>query len=145
MDTGMFFYDFILNELYVPHSYENGVYAGLAQQLKYLYVEEGVKSLPENAFKNCPELTFAELPASLEKIGPMCFYGCPKLADIEFAQNSKLVYRDDAIYSADGTKLFWVRETLTEFVIEKEVTWINRALFQATKVSAPQPFPPLRT
>lgn len=47
-----------LNELYVPHSYEEGVYAGLAQQLKYLYVEEGVKSLPENAFKNCPELTF---------------------------------------------------------------------------------------
>ena len=129
MDTGMFFYDFILTELYVPHSYEEGVYAGLAQQLKYLYVEEGVKSLPENAFKNCPELTFVELPASLEKIGPMCFYGCPKLVDIEFAQNSKLVYRDDAIYSADGTKLFWVRETLTEFVIEKEVTWINRALF----------------
>lgn len=53
-----------------------------------------------------------ELPASLEKIGPMCFYGCPKLVDIEFAQNSKLVYRDDAIYSADGTKLFWVRRLL---------------------------------
>ena len=46
-----------------------------------LIIEEGIKTIGKNAFKNGYEFAFVELPESLVYIGEGAFYGCSKLTD----------------------------------------------------------------
>ena len=47
-----------------------------------LHIGSGLKAIPEEAFKNCNQLTSVIVPNTVEKIGSRAFYGCNKLTEI---------------------------------------------------------------
>lgn len=57
------------------------------EQIKTLYIEEGVTSVGNKAFSNCTRLESIVLPASLLKIGESAFSGCDSLSDITLPDN----------------------------------------------------------
>lgn len=130
-----FMYQSKLERLYIPGTYVNGVKAPAMSALKTVVIGEGVRTLPDHAFNSCTALTDVYIPASLESLGGAAFANCPSVY-FEFADNAALVYTENSIRSADGTEIFYVDGSVTDYTIGSEVTWINVGLFGAFAYNA---------
>ncbi|MCR5122269.1 MAG: leucine-rich repeat domain-containing protein, partial [Ruminococcus sp.] len=56
-----------------------------------LTVPEGVKTIGEEAFKNCVFLKSIKISDTVETIGNKAFSGCTNLTDVEFSKNLKTI------------------------------------------------------
>ena len=57
-------------------------YSAAKSTLKTLTLNEGVTTLPENAFKDCSELLTVSMPSTLKSIGNSAFENCAKMTDV---------------------------------------------------------------
>lgn len=76
--------------------------AGLAfynTNLKEMILPEGLKTIGENAFGACKQLTDIKIPESVEVIGDFAFYSCPKLNSLALPKNIKSIGRWAFAYS----------------------------------------------
>ena len=53
-----------------------------SMNISELHIGSGLKAIPEEAFKNCNQLTSVIVPNTVEEIGSRAFYGCDKLTEI---------------------------------------------------------------
>ncbi len=59
-------------------------WAERATEIKTVVIEEGVTVIPNNAFKDCVNLTSVSIPVSVVAVGDYAFYNCPKLIDVVY-------------------------------------------------------------
>ncbi len=92
-------------------------------------LSNGIVSIGNNAFRECPELVSVDMGKGVESIGNYAFYGSPKLSSVKFSPEVKKVgyllfgndtqlksidlngnenfkFIDGALYSADMTTLY---------------------------------------
>ncbi|OAV68675.1 hypothetical protein Barb6XT_00850 [Bacteroidales bacterium Barb6XT] len=79
-------------------------------------------SAGDYAFSNCPSLTSAELPASVERIGKGCFSGSDNLTSLSLPANSRLAHLPDEVLS--GCR------SLREITLPAAVEHIGRGAFR---------------
>lgn len=116
-------------------SYENGLYLGNANN-KYLVlikvndrsvtaftIAQSTKFIYQNAFAYCEGLTSITIPNGITSIGDSAFVNCKNIADITFAQNSKL--------TRIGEKAFGNCSGFTYITIPDSVTSIEDSAFLA--------------
>ena len=58
-------------------------------EIKSIIVEEGITSIGDYVFVQCPKVTSILLPSSLEQIGTMAFYNCSAIQTITIGNNVK--------------------------------------------------------
>ncbi len=66
-------------------------------KLKSVTLQEGIPSLPENAFKDAKSLPSIQIPSTVTQIGPGAFEGCSSLTSIEIPEgvtNLDSAFRD---------------------------------------------------
>ena len=95
----------------------NGILYDYAGKGGEVVIPEGVTTLEENAFLNCPVITKVTLPESLQKIGYMAFSGCTGLAD----ENGMVIV---------GNRLYNYYGTETDLTIPDHVTYIEDYAFR---------------
>ncbi|MBR6313434.1 MAG: leucine-rich repeat protein [Clostridia bacterium] len=99
-----------------------GVVGPTAKRVRKVVVEEGVTSLPEQAFIGVDRyLEEVILPASLETIGAWAFYHLEGLRSVTIPENSQLTTIGSAAFSGDSS--------LTSFRIPEGVTTIENGAF----------------
>ena len=99
-----------------------GVVGPTAKRVRKVVVEEGVTSLPEQAFIGVDRyLEEVILPASLETIGAWAFYHLEGLRSGTIPENSQLTTIGSAAFSGDSS--------LTSFRIPEGVTTIENGAF----------------
>lgn len=65
----------------------NVKYIPIVRSVKYVRFENGATEIPDEAFKDCGELTTVSLPETLTKIGSSAFEGCTSLESIAIPKN----------------------------------------------------------
>lgn len=58
--------------------------------IKDVYLNEGLQTIGESAFKNCDNITSIHIPQSVTTIGNNAFYDCNALKSVTFTENCKL-------------------------------------------------------
>ena len=105
----------------------------------HLVVPEGITTIENGAFYDCPHITKMTLPESITAIGHAAFHGCKNLTEINIPQGVKLI-QDEAFYGCDGLAdangFIIVDNTLFDYigsggdvVIPQGVTTISRYAF----------------
>ena len=82
-------------------------------------IPEGTKSIVNDAFKNCTELTSIVIPDSVNEIGSDAFYGCTGLTSIVIPDSVKMI----------KSSAFCYCKSLTEVTLPDGVTAISMCLF----------------
>ena len=88
-------------------------------EIKKIYIQEGITSIGNGAFDGCSSLTEIKLPETVTSIGEEAFEGCSSLTEIRIPE---------AVTSI-GEGAFWGCSSLTEIKIPKEVTSIGDYAF----------------
>ena len=85
-----------------------------SMNISELHIGSGLKAIPEEAFKNCNQLTSVIVPNTVEEIGSKAFYGCNKLTEITlpFVGAS----RDATGYSCSFGYIFDYRSTTNQYI-----------------------------
>ena len=113
----------------------------LRGRIEALSLPEGLLSIGSNAFRECAELTQAEIPESVRSIGDRAFSYCDGLTEIVLPE--EMDYLSGFAYccnlrsvtmpkraAALGHKAFCSCELLTEIEIPEGVEWIGWAAFR---------------
>ena len=93
---------------------------------KEVIIPEGIVSIGEQSFSECPNLEVLEVPASVTSLGGSAstsFSKCPKLK-LTINENNTSYFVDENkefAYTIDGKKLIWYDESLTHIVINPTV------------------------
>ena len=93
---------------------------------KEVIIPEGIVSIGEQSFSECPNLEVLEVPASVTSLGGYAstsFSKCPKLK-LTINENNTSYFVDENkefAYTIDGKKLIWYDESLTHIVINPTV------------------------
>lgn len=61
---------------------------GIRDQIESIVIRDGVTSIGEEAFKECLNLTKAQIADSVKRINSRAFYNCPKLQTVEKSANT---------------------------------------------------------
>jgi len=106
-------------EMYDYGNVRNIPWFDLQGLIRTLKVQNGVKSICQQAFSFCDNLTSVSLPRSISFLGPRVFYLCPLLESVTLPENLKVI-PDYAFFSC---------ESLTSVVFPKRVEVIGYAAF----------------
>lgn len=98
--------------------------------LKSVELDEGVVSLGEAAFYGCEALESIKIPSTLEKINDAAFIDT-QIKDIDFSKNEYFTFENGIIYNKDKTVLVAVMKSadLSDFVLPETVNTINAYAF----------------
>lgn len=95
--------------------------------IKTVVINEGVTSLPKNAFSSCEQILIISLPESLISIGENAFYSCKKLASVNIPSGVTTINK----------QTFYNCVTLVKITIPEGVSSIGeRAFGSCTKLSS---------
>lgn len=92
--------------------------------IKTIYIEEGITELGQYAFWECENVEYVDIPLSLERIGMNAFAHCKKLDDV-------VVYNN--LTTIEG-QAFLFCENLTSFIVPYSVTNFGSGIFQGCKI-----------
>lgn len=91
--------------------------------IKSIYIEEGITDIGKYAFWECEEVEYVDIPLSLQRIGMNAFAYCKKLDDITVYSN---------LTTIEG-QAFMFCEKLTSFSIPNSVTTFGTTVFSGCK------------
>lgn len=99
-------------------------------------IPDTVTTIGKYAFYNCDGIKTITIGAGVASIGEFAFAGCTALTEIKVAEgNANYKSINGALYSADGSKLLWVPEALTDFVIAKGTKEIASYAFSSSDIT----------
>ncbi|MDE7380945.1 MAG: leucine-rich repeat domain-containing protein [Muribaculaceae bacterium] len=117
-----------LTEIELPASTKAIASAAFAgSSLKTITIPEGVTSIGDYAFYNCPQLEEVVFPASIAEIGKGAFANCPKLKYVTLPP-CKLTAIPEECFAGDTS--------LTEFYLPASVKTIGKEAFRGTRISS---------
>lgn len=90
--------------------------------LSSVTVSEGVETIGERAFQSCASLTAIALPASISEVGAAAFLQCGKLAEATFAPGSRQVKLGDNLFS----QCYYLRKV----TLPQSIDRIGNGMFQ---------------
>lgn len=100
--------------------------------LTYITLPDSVKTIETYAFMDCYNLREFEISKNVETIGAGAFVGTVNLGLRVHNENQHFKYEGNALYSKDGTVLYWYNEVSTlqtSFVIPNTVKIIEQEAF----------------
>ena len=100
--------------------------------LKNIQLPAGLLSLGSRAFGNCTSFTSLTLPAGITSVGS-AFAGCT--AKLTFL-NSTVREINGIVYNKDITKILYVPETVTDFVIPATVTSLSEIFRENAQIKS---------
>ena len=78
------------NNEYVEHTDGTSAYERIfPESLARVIIGEGVKSIPDELFNECKNITRVEMPSTVESIGDYAFNGCSSLSHIDLPSSLK--------------------------------------------------------
>ena len=104
-----------------PLAYAHNLYLN-GELVTELVIPEGTKTINGWAFRDCTSITSLTVPASVESIGDVAFYGCTNLAEVNFADGSRL--------KSIGESAFHSCSSLTEIKLPEGLTTIGLWAFE---------------
>lgn len=113
------------NEMIIPATVDGHRVTAIGQRafcgagIKRLYIEPGILSIEDEAFKNCQELTFVHLPDTLSSIRNHVFENCRKLKEITLP----------ASVTRMGNGTFIRCQALTDVKIENGIRTLGESTF----------------
>ena len=90
--------------------------------IQNITIQAGIKSIPDEMFSGCSNLTSITLPNTIESIGKKAFMNCKKLKTVNLSSTAAVKKIDD--------NAFRNCSSLTKIVIPKPVTAIGNSAFQ---------------
>lgn len=94
------------------------VFQGVSS-IKSLVIDNGVRLISQNAFKNCKNLQAVVIPSSVDSIGMSAFSGCSSLASVQLPEGIKTIA--SSAFSNTG---------LTKITLPESVTLVDNQAFQ---------------
>ena len=121
--------------------------------LTSIKLPEGLKTIGNNAFSGCSSLTSIKLPEGLKTIGNDAFRECERLTFIKLPKSLTIIegnpferlhlkinnlspyfcIEDDALFTADKTRLIAYRSSKTTYSVPSTVTTIENSAFSGRK------------
>ncbi len=107
-------------------SAENQPWSACGSKVRKVVIEEGVTSIGDNAFMNCPVIS-AEIPSSVKTIGDSAFQGCQNLSSVAVCEGVETI----------GQNVFRACTNLTSISLPASIGEVgDAAFFECTKMKS---------
>ena len=101
---------------------DDGIFTGCTG-LKTVRFEEGITTIPDCLFKNCPEIEKIEIPDTVTKIDAAAFAFCEKITDVKLS----------SALTSIGDEVFKGCSSLEKIEMPDSVTYIGKGTFTDCK------------